>query len=474
MPTKQPIMYKILLLVIISLTTTTVFAQPKAVAAVSPAVVPANVAPMVPTKVLKKQLESNWKRKRYKNVITIADTLLTRLKKDETIFMKKIASKIYLKMDKPAIADLKAWYKNKDTAATIISFMPYQFGFAGKKRSGDIYYKSAMSWAPKNGMPFILYGAQLADAGNTADALTYARKGYNLLGGKYKAAFTGTYAYVLHLAGDKQEAYTLMENEIAAGRSTNENIRDYFNFYIKDKRYKDGIDKATAFIAKDSLAMYFAERAELNNAAGNSESACEDAVILKERFEESDYFLKKYGCAQVMAPVKPDMQRTYIYEVIFQGNTYDFRVTNPKVDMDKGISFKYKMTGDVGITGLITMSKEAIDTAHIQMNRFAGGNKDLTEETTVWISNAVFNELKTKGESFIQASIFSAQVFQVVDDEDPFYTVKVDDQDKYIHCIHLVSRDRDDSQELWINDDPKNPIILKMKLDFSIELKQIL
>jgi len=62
----------------------------------------------------------------------------------------------------------------------------------------------------------------------------------------------------------------------------------------------------------------------------------------------------------------------------------------------------------------------------------------------------------------------------VVDEEDPFYVVKVDDQDKYIRCIHLVSRDKDDSQELWINDDPKNPIILKMKLDFSIELKQIL
>lgn len=467
-------MKKFLMLIIISLITATSFAQKPKVAVVAAPSVPAKVVPMVPTKELKKQLASNWKRKRYKNVITIADTLLTRLKKDEDIFMKKVASKVYLKMDKAAIADLKAWYKNKDTAASIISFMPYQFDLAGAKRSGDIYYKSAMAWAPKNGMPYILYGAQLADAGNVADALTYARKGYGLLSGKYKAAFTGTYAYVLHLAGDKDEAYKLMEGEIAAGRNTNDNIRDYFNLYIKDKRYDDGIAKATEYIAKDSLAMYFAERAELNNANGNSEQACEDAVVLKERFEEYDYFLKKYNCAQVMAPVKPSMQRTYIYEVIFQGNTYDFRVTNPKVDMDKGISFKYKMTGDVGINGVVNISKDALDTAHIQMNRFSNGNKDLTEETSVWVSNAVFNELKTNGEAFMQASVFSAQVFQVVAEDDPFYVVKVDDEDKYIRCIHLVSRDRDDSQELWINDDPKNPLILKMKLDFSIELKQIL
>jgi len=220
--------------------------------------------------------------------------------------------------------------------------------------------------------------------------------------------------------------------------------------------------------------MYYVERAELYNASGNGEKACEDAVVLKEKFEEYDYWLKKYNCAQIMAPVAPSMQRTYIYEVVFQGKIYDYRVTNPKVDMDKGISFKYKMTGDVGITGLINMSKEAIDTAHVQMNRFNGKNVDLTDQTSVWVSNAVFNELKTTGESFIQASIFSAQVFQVVTDDDPFYVVKVDDQDKYIRCIHLVSKDGDDSQELWINDDPKNPLILKMKLDFAIELKQIL
>ena len=310
-------MYKILLLIVISLTTTTLFAQKPKVGAVATPAVPAKVVPMVSTKELKKQLASNYKRKRYKNVITIADTLLTRLKKDEDIFMKKIASKIYLKMDKQAIADLKAWYKNKDTAASIISFMPYQFELAAKKRSGDIYYKSAMAWAPKNGMPYILYGARLADDGNTADALTYARKGYGLLAGKYKVAFTSTYAYVLHIAGEKDEAYKLLENEIAAGRNSNDNIRDYFNFYIKDKKFAEGIDKATEFISKDSLAMYFAERAELNNANGNSEKACEDAVVLKEKFEESDYFLKKYNCAQVMAPVKPSMQRTYIYEVVF-------------------------------------------------------------------------------------------------------------------------------------------------------------
>ncbi len=467
-------MYKIFLLVIICLSTTTLFAQqPKVVAQVPPGT-PVKIVPIVPTKELKKQLERNFKRKKFKAVIPIADTLLKRNRKDENAFVKKVVSQVMLKMDKPAIETFKSWFKNKDTAATNISLVPYQFEFVKNKRSADIYYKSAMKIAPKNGIPYIMYGADFADADQPEKALQFVEKGYNLLNSNYKKSYAGMYGGILHKAGKKDEAYRLLENEIATGNNTEEVIREYFRCYLIDKRYEDGIAKATEFIEKDPKAIYYRRRGTFYNEIGNSEKACEDAVTLKDKYETGDFWQKEFNCPDVMAPVEPTMQRTYIYEVVFQGNTYDFRVTNPKVDMDKGVSFKYKMTGDVGINGVVNISKEAIDTAHIQMNRFSNGNKDLTEETSVWVSNTVFNELKTNGESFIQASVFSAQVFQVVAEEDPFYVVKVDDVDKYIRCIHLVSKDGDDSQELWINDDPKNPVILKMKLDFSIELKQIL
>jgi tetratricopeptide (TPR) repeat protein len=467
-------MYKIILLVIISLSTTNLFAQqPKVVAQVPPAATIKDI-PVVPTKELKKQLERNFKKKKFKVVIPIADTLLKRNPKDENAFVKKVVSQVMLKMDKPAIETFKKWFKNKDTAATNISLVPYQFEFVKNKRSADIYYKSAMALAPKNGIPYIMLGADYADAGQPDKALQYVEKGYNLLNSKYKKNYASIYGAVLHKAGKKDEAYKHLEHEMENGNNTEEVIREYFRCYLIDKRYEDGIAKATEFIAKDPQAIYYRRRATFYSEMGNSEKACEDAFTLKDKFEAGDYWQKEFNCAEVMAPIKPEMQRTYIYEVVFQGSTYDFRVTNPKVDMDKGVSFKYKMTGDVGINGVVNISKEAIDTAHVQMNRFSNGNKDLTQETSVWVSNAVFNELKTNGESFIQASIFSAQVFQVVPEDDPFYSVNVDDQFKYIRCIHLVSKDGDDSQELWINDDPKNPIILKMKLDFSIELKQIL
>ena len=467
-------MYKTILLTLICFYTTTLFAQQKTDVVKSATTTPVKIIPIVPTKELKKQLEKKFKRKKYKEVIAIADTLLKRNKKDENALWKKIGSKIYLKMDKQAIADLKTTHKNKDTAASIMAIIPSMFDFKSLKRNGDSYYKAAIAMAPKNGIPLLMYGFQFADENKMEQALQYADKGYGLLNAAYKKQFVDSYAEVLYLAEKKDEAYKVLEDELGSGNKTVEVIRKYFGFFTKDKRYQDGIDKANELIKKDSVSFYFARRGMLYNELGNSEKACEDAVTMRDRYEAYDYWLKQFNCSQVMAPVKPDAQRTYIYEVVFQEKLYDFRVTNPKVDMANGVSFKYKMTGDVGINGVVNISKEAIDTAHVQMNRFSNGNKNLTEETSVWLSNAVFNELKTKGESFISASIFSAQVFEVVAEDDPFYVVKVDDEDKYIKCIHIVSKSGDDSQELWINDDPNNPIILKMKLDFSIELKQIL
>ena len=467
-------MKKIILLMFICFCSSFLFAQQKTTA-ILVANADKKIVPTVPTKLLKKQLESAFKRKKYKLVLPIADTLLKRNPKDENVFMTKLGSQILLKMDKPVIADLKKWFKNKDTAATIIAAIPSQFNFYNKKRDAAIYYSSAIAWSPKNGIPYLFKAAELADDGKPADAFSNAKKGYELLNEKYKKLFVNLYATVLYGSERKPEAYKLMEDEIEAGNNSYDILKDYFAFYYKDKRYQDGIDKATEYIKKDSLGNYFGQRALLYNDMGNTEKACEDAQILKAQFEGGDYWGKLFNCPQIMADVKPNMQRTYIYEVFFNDMKYDFRVSNPKVDMESGVSFKYKLTGDVGYDGTVNINKEAIATAHDQMNKFGKETIELSTKTSVWISKEVFNEFKTNGYSSINANDWEGtKEFQLVsekDSEDSYYPVTVDDEIKYVKCIKVLAKN---GEELWINDDVNNPIILKMKVDFSIELKQVL
>ena len=449
-----------------------IFAQQSPTKAI-PAGVVKKEQPIVPTKLLKKQLESAFKRKKYKLVLPIADTLLKRNPKDESTYMTKVQSQIMLKMDKPVIADLKKWFKNKDSAATIIAIIPSQYNFFKLKRNSAIYYSSAIALAPKNGLPYLFKAAELADVGKPDEAFTTAQKGYNMLNEKYKKSVVNLYAIVLFNINKKPEAYKLLEDEIEDGNKSYDIVKDYFAFYYKDKRFQDGVDKATQYIQKDSAAMYFGERALLYNDMGNTEKACEDAQILKNKFETGDYWSKQFSCPQIMADVKPTADRTYIYSVMFNGNEYDFRVSNPMVDMDNGISFKYKLTGDVGKDGIVNMSKEAVTTAHSQMNKFGRATENLTDKTSVWVSSEVYNELKTNGSSMINANDWTGALeFSVVDQAgDNFYEVRIDGEIKYIKCIKVEAKD---GEQLWINDDPKNPLILKMKVDFGIELKQVL
>jgi hypothetical protein len=467
-------MKKSILFMIICLGSSILFAQQK------PTVIPVanadkKIVPIVPTKLLKKQLESAYKRKKYKLVLPIADTLLKRNPKDEKVFMTKLGSQIMLKMDKPLIAHLKKWYKNKDSAATIIAVIPAQFDFYSQKRNAAIYYSSAIAWAPKNGIPYLYKAAQLADDGKPEEAFTNGKKGYDLLNTKYKKSFINLYATVLFACNKKPEAYKIMEDEIAGGNNSYDILKDYFTFYYKDKRFQEGIDKATEYIKMDSLGNYFGQRALLYNDMGNTEKACEDAQILKAQFDGGDYWGKLFNCPQIMADVKPNLQRTYIYEVFFNDMKYDFRVSNPKVDMDNGVSFKYKLTGEVGYDGTVSISKEAIATAHDQMNKFGKETIELNTKTSVWISKEVFNEFKTNGYSSINANDWEGtKEFQLVSEknsDDSYYPVTIDDEVKYVKCIRVIAKN---GEELWINDDVNNPIILKMKVDFSIELKQVL
>ncbi|MEY2917083.1 MAG: hypothetical protein RIS73_797, partial [Bacteroidota bacterium] len=70
-------MKKIMLIAFYCISFTALFAQKPITAQPVVAVVKPVPPPIVSTKELKKQLESNFKRKKYKNVIPIADTLLT-------------------------------------------------------------------------------------------------------------------------------------------------------------------------------------------------------------------------------------------------------------------------------------------------------------------------------------------------------------------------------------------------------------
>lgn len=428
--------------------------------------------PNVSTKTLKKILASNFERKSYKTVILISDTLLKRNRNDKDTRQKRVVSEVFLKRDTRAIADIKLLDKNRDSAATAIASVPVSFDGIDDKRSA-LYIKSAIAYAPKNGIPYMMYAAVLADANKTTEALQNAEKGWDLLSEKYKPQFLDMFSMVLFECDNKESAYEILANIINEGEPTTNIINRYFSFFTKDQRFDEGIAKATNLYNKTSDVRYLSARAHLHNKNGNNESACEDAAIIKEK-TDSDEEQLLFDCPQIMADVTPTPARTYIYNVNFQNRDYDFRVSSPNVNMDEGASFRFKMTGDNSITGKVIIGKEALATAHDQNNNFTNGDLSLTDKTSVWVSKEVFKELKEKGSSVMGADSWGAKEYSVVDNnstDSKYYPVNIDGENLYIKCIKVVS---EDGQEIWIADDAENPLILKMNISFVIELKEVI
>ncbi len=143
------------------------------------------------------------------------------------------------------------------------------------------------------------------------------------------------------------------------------------------------------------------------------------------------------------------------------------------------MEFDWSMTSGQDMNGHITLTKEAISKAIIQNNRFGPDLKNaiFNDKTTVWVSSAVINDLLTTGKAKMDAG-YGEEIFDLVAsneegrDNDAFEDkVQVNGVAKYLNTLHVKNGDA--SHQLWILNDPKNPLIVKMLFGWGITLKSI-
>ena len=194
------------------------------------------------------------------------------------------------------------------------------------------------------------------------------------------------------------------------------------------------------------------------------------------------------GCAvreirkEVKVPwLKPGTKM--VYGVDFQGKKYDF-IVNVK-SLPPEIKFDWEMTEPVNKSGSILIKASALDTARGQFNYFRGGSKTLENATTVWVSKKVYKELKEKGTTKI---ILDSDSYTLSLKSKEKMKVSIDGTEKEIDVIYgeienaAVEYALDESGNLierpknykyWILDDPINPVIMRMVIDFEIGIKEI-
>lgn len=154
------------------------------------------------------------------------------------------------------------------------------------------------------------------------------------------------------------------------------------------------------------------------------------------------------------------------YHVVNATKEYDYVVSD--LVIDKNIAFNWKMTEPVNYTGSIKIFNNAVDTASIMVNNFENGsNMTMINKTTAMISRKLYKRLLSQVPVNITFDNRN-EVLKFVRNETYSATIEGVQQD-----LDVMVAETETGNTFWILNNPQYPLIIKMKLDFTIALKSV-
>jgi len=155
------------------------------------------------------------------------------------------------------------------------------------------------------------------------------------------------------------------------------------------------------------------------------------------------------------------------YHINYNAIEYDFILDSIKATND--ISFQWKMTDPMNYSGKVKIMKQALDTATTFYNFFAdSSNIILDNKTTVLVSKKVYKAIKKGGSIKVDPGLGREKLtFKSAEK----ISAKFNGNTKSFDVLYVVT---DSGNKFWILDDPANPVIMKMYLGWTIEIKEII
>lgn len=162
-----------------------------------------------------------------------------------------------------------------------------------------------------------------------------------------------------------------------------------------------------------------------------------------------------------------------IYQVNAGGTEYDFIVTINSTTRKGAINFNYEMTNSKKTKGQVLISADARSNATKYINYFSGGELNLTNAITVWLSNKNLKDLSEK-KTIMQIDNNNPETFYLAEKDEPTLVVKVKGENKNVDAFVINNvADGTGNKSMWVYPYSGNTLIVKMNLGFTIVLKEI-
>ena len=456
-------------------------AQPAKPKIVKPAAAKTAVVKKIDYDKLKSEIRSLYRDEKHAAVIAKATQYLQKYPNDTVVVFQKAMSYVSLKQYQAGFNLVRKFYPNTDSAAKYIAVMSFSVPAKDLLSSGIACADESIKMMPNGPYGYFAKAGIYSDGGDHEKALPLMEKMFRFCRDDFeKRSFQ--HFYPKEQAFNKQfdKALTGINELYVKYPKEKEIIYSYAAIHRLNKSYDKAIEKY------DELTALFPEETEYQSlkisaldAWGKPEATCAEVEALIARDSTYDFMRFRYKCPAWFATPSIAGFTTATWAVSANGAEYDFLVSNPKGNTDTDFEFDWAMTNKDDMKGHIKLTKEAMEKAIAQNNYFGAGlkNATLNDKTTVWVSKAVFDGL-TKNNNAKMDVGNGEELFTVVTDKQDNRDqngfedkVTVKGSDKYVNTLHV--KNDDGSRQLWILNDAKNPLIIKMDLGWSITLKSI-
>ncbi len=273
------------------------------------------------------------------------------------------------------------------------------------------------------------------------------------------------YARCLHFTKEDSAAIALLGNIIPKLKSSESLFARYTrSSYILDNDFaltpnyinelNEDIDTLKKSFNEDAAFMkLLADNALYNK---NRDSACKMAKLGKTIDDQMPVDLCKY-CDQLVQSVPIYAKRKLYYEAHDADLTFEFS----EFDLKNNVSLTWKKETERKLeTGQISMKKEALDSAYLQMLNFNNKSNDSLKNKLFFIlSQKQMKQLLKDSSTLFRTDEYKLGSYKFIGyDQVLVYNQKEDEV--FINCL-LIS---DGEDLVWVVNDPENPLIVKMFL----------
>jgi hypothetical protein len=418
----------------------------------------------------------------YRQVAKLGANYIVQVPNDTVIIIKTGLSNLFETKFKEGFSLIDKTLLDKDTLVRFYSTVPYIYKAAKGNEVQKEIVKHCKDINANNVWTHFAETSYFNNTDNEPQALKSGEKMHQLISNISDADALGfLYPLLLQKYGQPEKAIEILEASAIQFPSAYGLKFFLFEHYRKKRKNIEAYTLIKELSSAQPANEEFMEsKIEMCMLLGKNQEACDLLKTANQNYLLDDKVFK-VGCAEEFYKIPLQSQATYIYKVNKNGNLYNTNLTLEPM-ADNNLTVNYKTETKKAVSGAMVLESKNFDTCRtlnfdffsIEKNEVANANSIL------WLSKVCFNELVNNKQVYLDIGK-GLGLFTIVENE--YFTENEDqnlfmdriaineNEQKFVSTLHLYNTET--AEQLWVLDDVKNPLIVKMDGAFTVELSKV-